>query len=196
MNFILNFQLQNPDKYLLIDSDMFLIDDFDIEKYNNYDCAIVLQRRNNNTINYFWNGIYYFDMTKMKDLNLLNWNVSQHCDTGGMMKQWLQKQMNTIPIPNTDEIRWTNKTLNTENIYFIKHLSSGSWNETEIPHNIKDNIELVSFLKTDPRNKNNKFFCEIYDDLFLHYRAGGNWNKEGMNLHVTLSQRLKNILVK
>ena len=66
MTFILNYQKQNPDKYLLLDSDMFLIDYFDINKYSQYDCAIVLQSRNDFKINYFWNGIYYFDMTKMK----------------------------------------------------------------------------------------------------------------------------------
>jgi len=82
----------------------------------------------------------------MKHLNLLNWNVSQHCNTGGMMQQWLKIQMGTTPIPNTDEIHWTNKKFNPENIYFIKHLSSCSWNETELPDNIKANIDLVSFL--------------------------------------------------
>ena len=67
MNYILKYQIENPDKYLLLDSDMFLIDYFDINKYSNYDCAIVLQSRNNFSINYFWNGIYYFDITKMKN---------------------------------------------------------------------------------------------------------------------------------
>lgn len=45
MNYILTYQLQNPDKYLILDSDMFLIDYFDINKYSKYDCAIVLQSR-------------------------------------------------------------------------------------------------------------------------------------------------------
>ena len=33
------------------------------------------------------------------------------------------------------------------------------------------------------------------DNVFLHYRAGGNWNKEGMKLHIDLSNKLKKILV-
>ena len=68
MSFILKYQIKNPDKYLLLDTDMFLIDDFDINKYSNYHCAIVLQSRikDNFKINYFWNGIYYFDTTIMK----------------------------------------------------------------------------------------------------------------------------------
>jgi hypothetical protein len=79
MNYILQYQKRKPDKYLLLDSDMFLIDYFDINKYSQYDCAVVLQTRNHNKINYFWNGIYYFDMTKMKNLELLNVNqINNH----------------------------------------------------------------------------------------------------------------------
>jgi len=174
---------------------MFLIDHFDIDKYSKYDCALALQSRLNNTLNYFWNGIYYFDFTKMKNTELLNWYPCAHCDVGGMMREWLYHQMNGSKLPTVDEIRWTNQTFHTENTYFIKHLWSCSWDESEIPDNIKDNKELISFFKNDPRNKNNKYFCEIYDNVFLHYRAGGNWNKEGMKLHIDLSNKLKKILV-
>ena len=190
MTFILNYQKQNPDKYLLLDSDMFLIDYFDINKYSQYDCAVVLQSRNNFKVNYFWNGIYYFDMTKMKNLDLLNWSCCPGCDVGGMMQEWLQKQMKDKPIPNTDEIRWKNKLFHTNNIYFIKHLWSCSWDITELPTNIIESSPIIDFIKNDPRNSNNKFFCEIYDNVFLHYRAGGNWLNEGMDLHYNLSNNL------
>ena len=40
MNYILQYQKNNPDKYLLLDSDMFLVDYFDINKYSNYDIYI------------------------------------------------------------------------------------------------------------------------------------------------------------
>ena len=190
MTFILDYQKKNPDKYLLLDSDMFLIDYFDINKYSQYDCAVVLQSRNNFKVNYFWNGIYYFDMTKMKNLDLLNWSCCPGCDVGGMMQEWLQKQMKDKPIPNTDEIRWKNKLFHTNNIYFIKHLWSCSWDITELPTNIIESSPIIDFIKNDPRNSNNKFFCEIYDNVFLHYRAGGNWLNEGMDLHYNLSNNL------
>ena len=198
MNFILKYQKDNPDKYLLLDSDMFLIDYFDINKYSNYDCAVVLQSRQNHNINYFWNGIYYFDLNKMKNLDLLNWNCTNYCDVGGMMQEWLKKQMDGNKFPNTDEIRKsysTNKTFHTDDIYFIKHLWSCSWDISELPKNLENNTELIDFLKNDKRNKGNKFFCEIYDDVFLHYRAGGNWMKEGMKFHNNMSERLKNTLL-
>jgi hypothetical protein len=197
MKAILHYQLEQPvDKYLLLDSDMFLIDYFDINKYSEYDCAIVLQSRQiRQTINYFWNGIYYFDMMKMKNKELLNWNCSPHCDVGGMMQGWLKTQMRNTTIPNTDEVRWTNKEFHTNDIYFIKHLWSCSWNINELPKNLESNTELINFFKNDPRNSNGNFFCEIYDNVFLHYRAGGNWRNEGLELHNLLSQELKKILL-
>lgn len=195
MNYILQYQKNNPDKYLLLDSDMFLVDYFDINKYSNFDCAIVLQSRNHHKINYFWNGIYYFDITKMKNLELLNWNCCIYCDVGGMMQEWLKKQMVNTNMPNTDEIRHTNNLYHINNTYFIKHLWSCSWDINEFPINLKDNTKLINFLKNDIRNVNGKFFCEIYDDVFLHYRAGGNWQNEGLELHKSLSQKLKNSLL-
>jgi len=181
MNYILQYQKNYPDKYLLLDSDMFLIDYFDINKYSQYDCAIVLQSRNQNKIQYFWNGIYYFDTTKMQNLELLNWNCCKECDVGGMMQEWLKKQMINTNV--------------SKKIYFMKHLSSFSWDINELPTNLKNNNKLLNFFYNDLRNVNGKFFCEIYDDVFLHYRAGGNWRKEGLDLHNKLSQFLKNSLL-
>lgn len=193
MNFILNFQKQFPDKYLLLDSDMFLIDSFDLTDYDNYDCAIVLQSRNNSTINYLWNGLYYFNFHKIKNIDLLDWNKSPGCDTGGMTQIWLKCQ--TKNIPNTDEIRYSNKVFHNDDIYYIRHLCSCSWDESEIPENLKNNEKLIDFIKTDPRNQNGKFYCEIYDKKFLHYRAGGNWEKKDMNLHIDLSFKLRQTLL-
>ena len=192
MNYILNYQKANPDRYLLIDSDMFLIDSFDPTKYANYDCAVVLQSRPNN-ISYFWNGIYYFDMTRMKNIELLDWSTCHMCDVGGMMQAWLKKQMKEKQMPSTDNIRWTNNTYHTDTIYFIKHLWSCSWDNNELPSNIT-NKNLIDFFKIDPRNTNGKFFCEVYDNVFLHYRAGGNWRGEGMEFHKQFTHLLMKIL--
>jgi hypothetical protein len=195
MNYILQYQKNNPEKYLLLDSDMFLVDYFDINKYSDYDSAIVLQSRNNYKINYFWNGIYYFDMTRIKNIELLNWSLCRYCDVGGMMQKWLKLQLGNTPMPNTDEIRSTNKIFHTNDIYFIKHLCSCSWDINDLPNNLQDNIKLIEFFNNDIRNTNGKFFCEIYDDVFLHYRAGGNWMNEGLELHKKLSKSLKNCLL-
>jgi hypothetical protein len=108
-----------------------------------------------------------------------------------MMQEWLKRQIQNMHTPNVDDIRWTNKSFHTNNIYFIKHLWSCSWNICELPQNLQHNTNLITFLKNDTRNTNGNFFCEIYDNVFLHYRAGGNWMNEGLELHKKLSQSLK-----
>jgi hypothetical protein len=195
INFILEFQKMYPDKYLLLDSDMFLIDNFELSDYNNYECAVVLQSRNFRgfQVNYFWNGLYYFDFTKIKDIHLLNWDCSPGCDTGGMTYKWLNNK--TKNIPNIDEIRNSDNIFHKDGIYYIKHLWSCTWNDSEMPDNIKHNEKLCSFIREDPRNQNEKFWCEIYDNKFLHYRAGSNWEKQNFAIQQMLTLKLRDCLL-
>lgn len=195
MNYILNYQVQNPDKYLFLDNDMFLINDFNSEKYEKYSCAIVLQSKNNCQTNYFWNGLYYFDMEKLKNVGYMNWNCCTDCDTGGMMQDWLRKEMDNKVMPNMDEIRWTNNEFYNDTIYFIKYLWSTTWNLSELPEYLKNNEELQNFLVSDLRNKNGKIYCEIYDNTFLHYCGGSNWRQEGKEIHRYLTNKLKHTLL-
>jgi hypothetical protein len=189
-NFILNSQKENTNyKYLVIDSDMFLISDFYGSEFDTFDCAIVLQERD--PIKYFWNGIYYFDFTRIQNKNLLNWNCQQTTDVGGMMEKWLLQQTNKIP--TASDIRYNSNKFHNDGIYYIKHLWSCSWDDSEMPNHLNQKIK--DFIKTDPRNSNGKYFCEIYENLFLHYRAGGNWRNEGMDFHKNLSTKLYESLV-
>ncbi len=176
-NFILEFQKRNPDKYLSIDSDMFLVDFFNPEEYfKDFISGVVKQTRHsgNERIDYIWNGIFYFDFNSMTDTNLLDWRLNRGTDVGGKMDAWLSKQ-------------------NTEEIHYIRQLCSCDWKIENLPDNLKDNELLIDFLIKDPRNENGKIFCEIYDNKFLHYRAGGNWRNEGLNFHQDLSNKLMNI---
>ena len=191
---VLRYQLDHPDKYLLLDSDMFLIADWDINTYLQYDCAVLLQSRPN--LNYIWPGLCYLDFTKIQAPELLNWSTGKGGDVGGMMAEWLKRQMGGAIPPKTDDLRWKkNETFHTDTIYFIPHLWSTSWNANELPDNLKPNTALLTFLQADVRNTNGNFYCEIYDKVFLHYRAGSNWNKEGMNLHQDLTRKLKQVLM-
>jgi hypothetical protein len=195
MNFMFRYQTQHPDQYLVIDSDMFLIDTWSADKLKEYDAAIVLQSRKDPTYHYPWNGWCYFDMFKLKNKNLVHWErIPGYCDTGGKMNDWLHVQMAGQPMPNTDEIRWSNTMFYTDKIYFAKHLWSCTWDKTEAPDYIKENPILLDFLTNDSRNVNGKFFCELYDGAFLHYRAGGNWRQEGLDFHRAITQRLKQVL--
>lgn len=103
--------------------------------------------------------------------------------------------MGNTPTPNTDEIRWSNKIFHTNGVYFIKHLWSCSWDINELPKHLQNHTNLINFLKHDVRNLDCKFFCEIYDDVFLHYRAGSNWLNEGIEMHKNLSHLLKRSLL-
>jgi len=194
---VLRYQLEHPDKYLLLDSDMFLIAELDMRTYFQYECALVLQSRSDSKLNYFWPGLCYLDFNRIQGKHLLNWAQGRGGDTGGMMADWLKLQANGAPFPNTDDLRWKkDATFPNETIYYIRHLWSGSWNETELPANLKERKDLLTFFQEDVRNPTNgNYYCEIYDNVFLHYRAGGNWNREGMTLHNTLADKLKAILV-
>lgn len=193
MNNVFKYQLENPDVYLFIDSDMFLIKDFDVTEYSKYDAAFVLQQRDN--IFYMWPQLCYFDMHKIKDFHTINWNSCNSCDAGGMTKEWLSMHVDIDTIPNTHQIRHSEKGYEINNLYFIKHLWSCSWDQSELPDYLKNKEKLLEFFTNDPRNQNGKYFCEIYDDVFLHYRAGCNWLNEGMNLHNMLTKQLKSILL-
>ena len=46
-----------------------------------------------------------------------------------------------------------------------------------------------NFIKSDSRNKDGKFFVELFDNCFMHYRGGGcNWMNQDYNI---LSDELK-----
>ena len=191
MNVILEYQKQHPDLYLLLDSDMFLIDDYNFDDYKNYDCSVVLQHRKDidhiTDIYYIWNGLYYFNIHKL-DTSLMNWGLTYTTDTGGRMSTWL----NSI-IPSLNELSINPN--HYDRVYFMKYLKSGEWNLGDMPPNLKENERLVCFLQNDIRNINGKFFCELYDNKFFHYRAGGNWEKRNFKLHVDFAYQLKSIFI-
>lgn len=176
MNFILEYQKKNIGEYLLIDSDMFPVSKINIDKYRNYSSAVILQTRGN--FNYIWNGLYYMNFNKIKNINLLNWDMLDGCDTGAMTYIWYNKEIND---PNPS-------------MFYLSWLSSNTWNKEKLPKHIT-NTKLIDFLENNPRNMNGTYFCELYDDCLLHYRAGGNWMQEGLNFHNDLSNKLKEALL-
>jgi hypothetical protein len=194
MNFMYDYMLQHKDEYLIIDSDMFPIDIIKIDQYREFDCAIVLQHRDYlKPFQYIWNGLFYFNMNKMNDLDSIRWDKCFNSDVGGMTYEWLKNKCGNLP--STLDIR--NKSPNIYNrngIYFIKHLWSLTWNDYEIPEKLK-NIELATFFRNDPRNNSGNYFCEIYDETFLHYRAGGDWQRRGLGFHNELTEKLKGVLM-
>jgi hypothetical protein len=113
-----------------------------------------------------------------------------------MTQFWLSEIAKNNIVPTDENLKYNIKNYDTKEIHFIRHLWSCDWAEQELPEKFKNNKELLDFLKNDPRNKNNKFFCEIYEEKILHYRAGSNWMMQSQQLHNDLTQKLKNILCK
>jgi hypothetical protein len=191
MNEMLKFQLNNPDLYLILDSDMFLIDYLDINKYINFNAAIVLQQRVNKSINYIWPGLCFFNMNNINNFKELKWDMIPNTDNGGASYIWLNNQVTDNEVfPSVEVLRHYH--IETSNIYFISHLWSLTWNQSEYPFN---NNLLLDFLNNDFRNINNMFYCEIYDNCFLHYRAGSNWNNEDINLHDSQILKFKDVIL-
>lgn len=178
-NYMLKDHLKYNGRTLVIDSDMFLINYLDVdEKYKGFEMAAVPQIRQN-CIPYIWNGLVYYNMPIVKNKQLLKWDLigkAEHgiTDVGGSFYYYL------INTPNAQ-------------IYSINHLYSCSWNRTQFSSKL--NTKLLNFLENDPKNVDNKFFAEIYDDTYLHYRAGGNWIKEGKELHDKRTDLLWNTIV-
>lgn len=102
----------------------------------------------------------------------------------------IQEEGKKIYVKNLRYVKVTN--YNTQNIYFIKYLWSLTWDEKEMPEFVDE--QLREFIKNDPRNEIGKYFCEIYDNRFFHYRAGGNWKKESIDFHNDLSKKLMDVL--
>uniref|UniRef100_A0A6C0I5Y5 Nucleotide-diphospho-sugar transferase domain-containing protein n=1 Tax=viral metagenome TaxID=1070528 RepID=A0A6C0I5Y5_9ZZZZ len=202
MNYMLKYQLTNPDKYLIIDSDMFLIDYLNPEKYYQHDCAVVLKQTDNKTYNYMWNGFVYFDMHKMKNLSFLNWDCRDGNNVGLRMNDWFHcwfLENNKHHIIEPSVIRNVEKdSVPVDNVLFIRYLHSQTWDEKDLPENLKHNQPLKEFVKTDIRYKRNKnihdkYICEIYDNKFLHLTSGGNHLKEDKINHQYYTQQLINI---
>jgi len=194
MNFMYEYMLQNKDEYLIIDSDMFPIDTINVDQYREYDCAIVLQHRDYiKPFQYIWNGLFYFNMHKMNDLESIRWDKCYNADVGGMTHEWLFKKCNNLPtvyaIRNGKQVPY-----HRNGIYFIRHLWSLTWNNSEMPEKFK-NTMLDNFIRNDPRNNLGGYFCEIYDNTFLHYRAGGDWQRKGLGFHNDLTEKLKSVLM-
>lgn len=176
LNIMRDFMNAYPDDYIMLDSDMFPIAPIDITKYSKYNCGAVVEQYGEDKT-YMWPVLFFMNPTKVPNWDLVNWDLAPGCDTGGASYLWLDKQKLERP----------------SELYFMKHLWSCKWNLADLPTNIT-NPDIVEFLVTDLRNKDGNFWSEIYDDTFLHYRAGSNWIGEGADIHKMMTTNLEKCL--
>lgn len=201
MNFVTRYMKDNPKRYLLIDSDMFLSTEFDTEKEYTQDIVITPQRRKvyykyledktEDTIYYPWNGFFYIDSRKDLQMDYMNWDpyhsfdsgykgyYNYHLDTGGKNFHWLNL-MTKKRYPENYGKKYVSKD---NKILMIQHNKSLQWDINDLN---KELIYLKDFFINDPRNKKGKFFSEVYDGKFLHFRSGSNWRQDTQNYDKTL----------
>lgn len=181
MQNMLEYQRRTPElgKILCLDSDMFVMRPFSVDKYSAYAAAVVPQQREH--LHYFWNGLYYFDFGRIPTslLPLMDWRCNDvdgvWTDVGGGMHAFL-------------------KGMNTAEVHEIPHLSSGQWGFDEYPFD-SVSTEWLTFCMNDSRNPpTGKFFSEIYDSTFFHFRAGGNWERRNPTEYQTSVQTLQSIV--
>lgn len=202
---MLKYQLENPDFYILIDFDMFLYDYLDINDFIKYKAAIFLQTRerdNLSHLNWVWPGLLFLNMNhpSEKDYDLLDWGFTYKSDTGGATHNWLMKQLSpNEKLPNFHSLCIQNNidiNINSDKIYFFKALNVNEWTEKDMPEKVKLNESFANFIKSDPRNSpNGNIYSEFYHNCFYHYKAGGNWDNTGLQLHLNRALILKDILL-
>ena len=154
---------------LILDSDMFPFAPFSL--MNNLmqtPFRGVFQERSKRfkkSIDYFWNGIMEFDPARLSGLEKFSFDCGKvngiKVDTGGQSHSWL---------------RMMRERGLMHSIGRIDHLSSLNWKISEYRGDLP--IGLRNYVSQDPRNVGDNIYAEIYDDAFLHFRAGSNWKEE------------------
>jgi len=148
------------DLVCFFDSDMFLIDYFDVEEYLS-DAIISGLLQSRGPINYMWNGIMFFNMPKIHQINADidfsdGYVEGQLTDVGGHTYYYFEK--NDVIMKET-------------NVYFPTHYN---------------NIEL----QNDEVTKGYNFELHL-DGKFLHYRAATNWHSNWRDSEDPLTKKTK-----
>lgn len=150
---------------LVIDGDMFPIADIQVPLVSESNVFRgVLQTRKffNRSIKYFWNG-YFWIHNSCPFHHLLNFQngfiKKINTDVGGRTSYFLDALL-----------------CFDYQVSYVEHLSSGCWGNSDL-ENLSVNEPLKAFIQSDARNpSSDRFFTELYDKVFFHYRSGSNWN--------------------
>lgn len=175
----LNYLLQNvafnhEGIVCLVDSDLFLIKKFSIADFmQEYDLYGCIQQRNH--ITYLWTGLMLFNNAKLPNKHTLTLDCGKvdgvGVDTGGHLHCYLQEN---------------------------KSLRIGFYSNTHIDDLPKDANALQMRGYTQPEAQfimNNPSRMEFHiDNNFLHYCAGGNWDKLPQQYHINKTKVLNSFI--
>ncbi len=93
------------DRLILLDSDMFLIEELDLDNLNNFDIGFISQGRYSEQkvhIEYMWIGILIINFKNLRGLDKIYFDCGKIYDTpvdsGGFSYYWLEKYRNNVTI--------------------------------------------------------------------------------------------------
>lgn len=155
--------IPSTSQVLILDADMVPIAPFDAQSYFDRSAVWFLPQQRETPfgqITYPWNGIFFVDQERTSPEGHMNWDCDivegVGLDTGGAMRSWLGRHLTTASA--------------------LTGLHSGRWRwERDYP---SAPMALREFLEFDARVNDGRQFCELFESMFLHLRAGGNWNVE------------------
>ncbi len=162
--------LNNQSKVLILDNDMFPISGFSWEeKMKGKFCRSVIHtsqsKYRKRKISYLWSGLMFIDSVKIPFKEIWSFDCGKingvRVDVSGNTYFWLEK------------VKQNNLESQFEK---INHYPSLQWNNSNFTNIFSKAIR--RYIEDDDRNINNNYYTEFYDDVFLHFRAGSNWNKE------------------
>ncbi len=153
---------------LILDNDMFPIRDFSVLEILGDDVMAGIystspSKDGSILIPWIWSGLLFINPHSMPSKELWSFDCGKvnkiPVDVAGQTYTWLHHVASTGIHPN-----------------WLTHLSSLTWNMQDTGTPIARG--LVNFMENDDRNRNGNFYCELYAETFIHFRAGSNWNKE------------------
>lgn len=161
---------------VIIDSDMFLVKDFSIEKYLK-DFAMAGVRQSNGHVSFFWNGLVFFNMNRLPDKKSINFNCGnvegKPTDVGGYLHYYLQAHPN-LPLCNIDCIHTT--ALLCESCKQMQ--DSACSHNLELLNSLQFNTRTIQLVHDGIHNV--EFLA---NRAFLHYRGGTNWDHKSSEYH-------------
>ncbi len=138
--YILN-DIQEGNDVMILDHDIFLINDLKSEYFSDYEMTFHNQTRGH--VSYPWPGLMIFNNIRhINDISFYS-GVFEGCacDTGGEMYKYINKHKPTIKyIGKTDELTDTSQTIQIYDNIFIHLVSGSNWNHD---YNLKDKIEYI-----------------------------------------------------
>lgn len=153
---------------LILDNDMFPVKDFSVlETIGSGILAGIYStspsKDGSILIPWIWSGLLFLDPKNMPNKELWSFDCGRvdniPVDVSGQTHNWLKHV-----VSKGINLKW------------LPHHSSLKWNMQDVRVLLPKSI--IDFMESDDRNQNSNFYCELYNDTFIHFRAGSNWNRE------------------